>query len=262
MSEQVLLEERDGAVLTLTMNRPKTKNALDPALIEAITVAFARANEDAGVRVVVLTGAGGSFCSGADLKKAIAENPDALADVNGAIERVHGIIKGVVHTLKPVIALVDGPAVGFGCDLALACDMRIASPEAYFQEKFVKIGLMPDGGGTFWLPRLVGLSRAMEMMMFGDAVKADRALEWGLVNRVVPAADIKEETMRLARHLAMGPPIAFAEMKRAVRYGVAASVDQALDIERAGQIRCLKSGDCMEGILAWMQKRPPQFQGR
>jgi 2-(1,2-epoxy-1,2-dihydrophenyl)acetyl-CoA isomerase len=163
---------------------------------------------------------------------------------------------------KPVIAAVDGAAVGFGCDLALACDMRIVSSEAYFQEKFVKIGLMPDGGGTFWLPRLVGMARAMEMMLTGEPVPAARALEMGLVNRVVPQASLRDEALSLARSLAKGPPLAFAEMKAAVRASFGGTIDQALEREKTGQLKCLLSGDCMEGVMAWMERREAKFTGK
>ncbi len=163
---------------------------------------------------------------------------------------------------KPVIAAVDGGAVGFGCDLALACDLRVLSTEAYLQEKFVKIGLMPDGGGTFWLPRLVGLGRALEMMLLGEPVPAAEALAIGLANRVVPPAELRAEAMTLAHRLAKGPPLAYAEIKKAVRAGLGGTIDGTLALEKKGQLRCLTSNDCMEGVLAWAQKREPSFQGK
>lgn len=261
MSNDVLLAERDGAALFLTMNRPQAKNALDRALLRALGVELARAAEDREVRCIALTGAGHAFCSGADLKAAMVENPDGFDKLDETIGHYHAIIRAIATAPKPVVAIVPGPAVGFGCDLALACDLRLASPEAYFQEKFVKIGLMPDGGGTFWLPRLVGLARAMEMMLTGEPVKGPEALAMGLVNRVVPAESLQEEGRKLARQLAKGPPLAYAEMKRAVRQSFAGTIDQALDNEKAGQLKCLKSNDAMEGVLAWMQKRDPEFKG-
>ena len=172
------------------------------------------------------------------------------------------MIRAIVGAPQPVIAAVDGAAVGFGCDLALACDLRVLSKEAYLQEKFVKIGLMPDGGGTFWLPRLIGLARAMELILTGRAVHAGEALALGLCNRVVDAPLARPEAMLLAHELAKGPPLAFAEIKRAVRVGLGGNIDAALDAEKAGQTRCLKSNDCIEGVMAWMQKREPSFQGK
>lgn len=262
MSEEVLIVERDGAVAVLTMNRPQAKNALDTELHQALGARLTEIADDASVRAVVLTGAGGAFCSGADLKSAFAENPNALSDIDVIIEQYHRMIRAIVGAPKPVIAMVDGCAVGFGCDLALACDMRLISSEAYFQEKFVRIGLMPDGGGTFWLPRLIGLGRAMEYILTGDPISAEQALAFGIANRVVPAAELREQTMRLAHTLAKGPPLAYAEIKRAVRSSLGGTIDTALEMERAGQIRCLRSSDCMEGVMAWMQKRDPAFTGK
>jgi len=262
MSEDVLLVERDGAVAVLTMNRPRAKNALDNALLEALTREIGKAAEDTSVRAVVLTGAGGAFCSGADLKAAMSAGPEVFDRVEEAIAAYHRITRAIVGAPKPVIAMVEGGAVGFGCDLALACDLRIMAEGAYLQEKFVKIGLMPDGGGTFWLPRLVGLARAMEIMLTGEPVNAEQALSLGIVNRVLPVSDLKRETMALAQKLAKGPPIAFAEIKKAVRQSFAGTIDAALDQEKVGQSRCLKSADCMEGVMAWMQKREPEFKGQ
>jgi enoyl-CoA hydratase/carnithine racemase len=262
MSEEVLLVERDGAVVVVTMNRPQSKNALNMTLHKALGATLAEVAHDTSIRAVVLTGAGGAFCSGADLKSSLMENPNALSEIDLVIDQYHLMIRSIVGAPKPVIAMVDGCAVGFGCDLALACDMRVISTEAYFQEKFVRIGLMPDGGGTFWLPRLIGLGRAMEYIMTGDPIKADVALSLGVANRVVPAADLREETMKLAHRLAKGPPLAFAEIKKAVRSGLGSTIDTALEMERAGQIRCLRSADCMEGVMAWMQKREPAFTGK
>jgi 2-(1,2-epoxy-1,2-dihydrophenyl)acetyl-CoA isomerase len=262
MTEPVLLDERDGAVAVLTLNRPRAKNALDFALLSALAEGLTRAAQAPDVRAVVLTGNGGAFCSGADLKSAMAEVQGNFGALDTAIDKYHAIIRAIVGAPKPVIAAVDGAAVGFGCDLALACDLRIVSTEAYFQEKFVKIGLMPDGGGTFWLPRLIGLARAMELMLTGEPVAAARALEMGLVNRVVTREALREEALGLARSLAKGPPLAFGEMKAAVRAGFGGTIDQALDREKIGQLKCLVSSDCMEGVMAWMEKREAQFTGK
>ncbi|AUX32161.1 enoyl-CoA hydratase/isomerase family protein [Sorangium sp. Soce836] len=262
MSEDVLLTERDGAVTVITLNRPKARNALDPALLKALPAALLAAGDDPEVRAIVLTGAGGAFCAGADLKAAVSSGVDLFEQLDGLVDVYHSMIRAIVGAPKPVIAMVDGGAVGFGCDLALACDMRVLSTEAYLQEKFVKMGLMPDGGGTFLLPRLVGIARAMELMLTGEPVNAERAVALGLANRAVPAASLREETMRLAHQLAKGPPIAFAEIKRSVREGFGGTIDGALKLEKAGQLKCLRSNDCLEGVAAWMQKREPEFKGK
>jgi enoyl-CoA hydratase/carnithine racemase len=262
MSEEVLIVERDGAVAIVTMNRPQTRNALNKQLHTELGAMLQKLADDASVRVIVLTGAGGAFCAGADLKSSFAENPGGFSGIEVVIDQYHAIIRAIVGAPKPVIAMVDGPAVGFGCDLALACDLRIISTGAYFQEKFVKIGLIPDGGGTFLLPRLIGLGRAMEYILMGEPIHAETALQLGIANRVVPASGLRMETMALAGSLAKGPPLAFGEIKKTMRASLGGTIDTALDMERAGQIRCLHSSDCMEGVSAWIQKREPAFTGK
>ncbi|MEP7120921.1 MAG: enoyl-CoA hydratase [Byssovorax sp.] len=262
MSDDVLLLERHGKVAVLTLNRPRQKNALNTALLTALGAQLVALGEDASVRAIVITGAGGAFCSGADLKSAMADGGGVFDKLDATLDSYHAIIRAIVSAPKPVVALVEGGAVGFGCDIALACDLRVMAEGAYLQEKFVKIGLMPDGGGTFWLPRLIGIGRAMEMILIGDPVFAARAETLGLANRVVPAAELREEGMKLAHKLAAGPPLAYAEIKRAVRAGLGGTIDVALDLEKKGQLKCLTSNDCFEGVAAWMQKREPEFQGK
>lgn len=257
----VLLVERDDNVAILTLNRPEARNALSPALVRALGAELQRVAEDSDVRAVVLTGAGGAFCAGADLKAVMTE-PELMADLDARILEYHAMIRAITRAPKPVIAAVDGGAVGFGCDLALACDLRIVSNRAYFQEKFVRIGLMPDGGGTYWLPRLIGTARAMEYILTGNAIDAEKADALGLVNRVVSPEEVLDEARALARFLAKGPPIAMREAKASVLAGLGSTLDEALDREREGQKKCLTSGDAMEGVLAWMQKREPEFKGQ
>jgi len=261
MSEDVLLCEREGAVAIVTMNRPRAKNALDAALLGALLETLPRLSEDASVRCVVLTGAGGAFCAGADLKTSM-ESFSSAGSLDAVMDRYHGIIRAIVGMAKPVLAMVEGPAVGFGCDLALACDMRMFGESGYIEHRFVKIGLMPDGGGSFWMPQLVGLGRAMELMLTGDRVTADRALSIGIANHVYPAGELRAETMKLAERLSKGPPLAYAAIKRTVRANFGGTIDQALDREKAEQVKLLQSADCMEGVMAWMQKRDASFQGK
>jgi enoyl-CoA hydratase/carnithine racemase len=267
MPDDVLLIERDGPVTVLTLNRPRARNALDRALVDALGPALAAAAEDPGARAVVLTGSGGSFCAGADLKAALtthtglgSEGP--AAQLAATIDAYHAMIRSIIGAPKAVIAAVDGGAVGFGCDLALACDLRVLSTEAYLQEIFVKVGLMPDGGGTFWLPRLVGIGRALELMLLGERVGAEEARALGLANRVTPPERLRDEALALAHRIAKGPPLAHAELKKAVRAGLGGTIDASLAMEKQGQLRCLTSNDCMEGVMAWMQKREPSFQGK
>lgn len=260
MEQAPLLVERFGAITILTMNRAGTRNALNRELILALGAALKYAVADNEVRAVVLTGSGESFCSGADLRSAMSER--AEMDMGDRIDEFHALIKTIVHAPKPFVAAVDGAAVGFGADLALACDLRVFSSRGYLQEKFVKIGLMPDGGGTFWMPRLVGIGRALEYLMLGTKIEANLALELGLANRVVSPEDLPAAARELAGELAKGPPLALRQIKEAVREGFKGTVDDALAREKSGQLGLLVSNDMMEGVLAWSQRREPQFQGK
>lgn len=256
---EVLLLEREGPVATLIMNRPQTKNALDPELLSALAVALEQVAADASIRAVVLTGAGGAFCSGADLSGAQQDLRDGV-ELGPRIAQFHALIRAIVLAPQPFIAAVAGPAVGFGADLALACDLRVFAKTAYLQEKFVAIGLMPDGGGSFWLPRLVGVGRALEFLLLGTRIDAPLAERLGLCNRVVD--DERAEASALGRTLAAGPPLALAAIKRAVRDSAEGGIEAALAREKAGQSALLASHDFGEGIAAWSQKRPPNFEGR
>lgn len=255
----MLLVEREGPVATLIMNRPKTKNALDPELLDALGAGLSEVAADESVRAVVLTGAGDAFCSGADLKGALGDL-EAGADLGPRIAKFHALIRVIVAAPKPFIAAVRGPAVGFGADLALACDLRVLAEDAYIQEKFVAIGLMPDGGGSFWLPRLVGLGRALEFLLLGTRIDAPLALSLGLANRV--ADDERAEAHTLATMLAAGPPLALAAIKAAVRDSANSAIDAALEREKRGQTALLASQDFREGVAAWSTKRAPHFQGK
>jgi len=258
--DPVLSRERRGAVELLTLNRPASKNALNRELVQRLGDALGRVRSDSSVRAVVLTGAGESFCSGADLRAGMTELGEV--SMQERIDEFHALIRHIVAAPQPFVAAVDGPAVGFGADLALACDLRVLSSRAYLQEKFVKIGLMPDGGGSFWLPRLVGMGRAMELLLFGTKVEAARAAELGLANRVVDPSALLDTAIALADELAAGPPLALAEIRRAVRESAGGGILDALEREKEGQLRLLGTADVMEGILAWSQRRAPEFRGK
>jgi len=260
MSEVVVIETV-GATRVVTIHRPEARNALTRAVIAGVTKAFVDAAADASVRCVVLTGAGGHFCAGADLKQNLMDDPQMMDHLEEAMDAYHALIKSIVRCEKPTVAMMDGAAVGFGADLAFACDLRVASTRAYAQEKFVKIGLMPDGGGTFWLPRLVGTARAMQMILLAEKVEAAELKTLGVVARVVDAAQLREATMEIARTLEAGPPMAHAAIKRAL-YASWGNVEDALRREREEQLVLLRSADTMEGVMAWMQKREPVFRGK
>ena len=255
----VLLVERTGPVATLILNRPETRNALDPELLSALAAGLSEVVLDASVRAVVLTGAGDAFCSGADLKGALGDLAGGV-DLGPRIDQFHVVIRAIVQAPKPFIAAVRGPAVGFGADLALACDLRVLSRDAYIQEKFVALGLMPDGGGSFWLPRLVGVGRALEFLWLGTRIDAELALTLGLANRVVD--DDRAQAQALAEALANGPPLALSAIKHAVRQSATGSIDEALEREKIGQTQLLRSADFREGVAAWSSKRAPKFTGQ
>jgi 2-(1,2-epoxy-1,2-dihydrophenyl)acetyl-CoA isomerase len=263
-AEELLIRD-DGAVRWISLHRPASKNGLTVALNQRIIAAFEAASAAETVRCVVLTGEGGNFCSGLDLKSAMAEAQSMQGD-GVAEERMnryfHGLIRAVVRCPKPVIALIDGAAVGFGCDLALACDIRLGTPRTRLGEIFVKRGLMPDGGGTFFLPRLVGTAKALELMMMGDLIEAEEALRLGLLNRILPVERAIVETTAFAKRLSEGAPLVQAWIKRAVYGALGGTLEDALALERQGQMELLRSADFSEGLLAFFEKRPPRFTGR
>ncbi|WP_394849319.1 enoyl-CoA hydratase-related protein [Pendulispora brunnea] len=260
MSSEVTVE-RIGRTSLVTINRPEARNALTREVIRGVRDAFIKANRDPELRCVVLTGAGQHFCAGADLRKNLMADPNLLDNLETYLDEYHSVIKAIVECEKPSIAMLDGCAVGFGADLALVCDLRVATPEAYVQEKFVKIGLMPDGGGTFFLPRLVGTARAMQMILLAEKIMGPELLSLGVVARVVASNELREATFAVARQIEQGPPLAYREIRRAL-YASLGSIEDALRREREGQLRLLRSADAMEGIMSFVQKREPAFQGK
>ncbi len=258
MSEVTL--ELVSKTRVITINRPEARNALTLPVLVLLRDALAQAASDDAVRCVVLTGAGGHFCAGADLRKNM-EDPRLMERTDEYIGEFHTVINAILACPKPVIGMLDGAAVGFGADMALACDLRVASTRAYVQEKFVNIGLMPDGGGSFWLPRLVGTARAMQWILLGEKIDGTELAKHGIAVSAVPAEELRAATLALAAKLESGPPLAYAAIKRAVLASWG-SVADALKREREEQLKLLHSGDVMEGVLAWMQKREPNFQGK
>jgi 2-(1,2-epoxy-1,2-dihydrophenyl)acetyl-CoA isomerase len=253
--------ERVSRTSIVTINRPEARNALTRGVITGVRDAFLAAASDDDVRAVVLTGAGGHFCAGADLRKNLMDDPDLLSNLEQYMDEYHAVIRAIVRCPKPSVAMIDGCAVGFGADMALACDLRVVSTAAYVQEKFVKIGLMPDGGGTFWLPRLVGTARAMQWILLAEKIEARDLEALGLAMKVVPPAELRAATLSVARDLEAGPPLAYAHIKSAL-YASFGDLEAALRREREGQLKLLRSEDAMEGIMAWTQKREPQFEGK
>jgi 2-(1,2-epoxy-1,2-dihydrophenyl)acetyl-CoA isomerase len=260
-ASDVVLVENVGATRIVTINRPQARNSLTRAVLRAVTGALQAASGDPSVRCVVLAGAQGHFCAGADLRQNFMDDPQMMDRLEEYMDEFHGLIRSIVRCDKPTIAMMDGAAVGFGADMAFACDLRVASTRAYAQEKFVKIGLMPDGGGTFWLPRLVGTAKAMQMVLLAEKVEAPELAALGVVARVVEPDALRAATLAIARTIEGGPPLAHAAIKRAV-YASWGSVEDALMRERTEQLKLLRSADSIEGVMAWTQKREPRFEGK
>jgi len=257
--EPVRVRDEDR-VRWIVLDRPESKNGLTVEVNGKLKAAVQEAAERRDLRALVLTGANGNFCSGLDLKAAMqsGQGPNLEKD---ARDYFHGLIRAIRACPKPVVALVDGAAAGFGCDLALACDIRIGTERTRFGEVFVKRGLMPDGGGTWTLPRLVGIGKALELMFTGDMIDADESFRLGLVNRRFAAADAERETHAFAKKLAAGAPVVHAKVKAAVYAAFSGDLDSALDRELSGQLELLRSKDFFEGITAFFQKRDPDFKG-
>jgi 2-(1,2-epoxy-1,2-dihydrophenyl)acetyl-CoA isomerase len=258
MYETVLTEDREG-VRVITLNRPDVLNAFDAKLGEELLDALAKADGDAQVRCVVLTGAGRAFCSGADLR---GHTPGETS--LGALlrARYNRIILRLRTTEKPVVAAVNGVAAGAGCNLALAADLRVASDRASFIEVFTRVGLIPDSGGTWLLPRFVGVGRALEMMFFAEPVDAAAAERLGLVNRVVSADDLMPRALEWAARLAQGPTRAYGLIKRGVDRALALDLRGALEYEAYLQEIAGRSEDHREGVAAFLAKRAPAYVGR
>lgn len=253
-----------GAVCTITLNRPDVLNAFNDQLTTELHEALKNAERDAAVRVIVVTGAGRAFSSGQDLGDLKTRYvPGYVPELGDDLRRRYNtIIKRIREMDKPVIAAVNGVAAGAGCSLALACDMRIASDQASFIEVFINVGLIPDSGSTFMLPRLVGLGKAMELCMTGQKVDAAEALRLGLANQVVPAAELNEAVNKLAARLAGLPARAIALTKRLLNQSLQNDLNAQLEAEAYDQETAGKTADHHEGVVAFLEKRKPNFQGK
>jgi 2-(1,2-epoxy-1,2-dihydrophenyl)acetyl-CoA isomerase len=261
MYEYIQVSEADG-ITTITLNRPDRLNAFIGHMRRDLAEALEHAGSDRNVRVVVITGAGRGFCAGGDVafmaEMMQRRTAEEFSRILGAVRRV---ILAIRQLTKPVIAAINGPASGAGCNLALACDLRIASSDATFSQSFAKVGLHPDWGGSYFLPRLVTPNKACEMFFLGESIDAAEAMRLGIVNQVVAPEELESATLELAQRLRAAPPIALAAAKHAVYMSQAAELEEMLRYETEVQLRCFESDDAHEGVQAFLEKREPKFTG-
>jgi len=261
MYEHIVVSESEG-IVTITLNRPEKLNAFIGHMRRDLAEALEHAGSDRTVRVVVITGAGRAFCAGGDVgfTAELMQRGDSeeFARILGAGRRVITAIRSMT---KPVVAAVNGPASGAGCNLVFACDLRVASTNASFSQSFLKVGLHPDWGGTFFLPRLVTPNKACEMFFLGETIDAAEAMRLGIVNQVVSPEELEAATQELTGRLRTAPPLAVAAAKQAVYMSERADLDEMLRYETDAQLRCFQSEDGHEGIRAFLEKREPKFTG-
>ncbi|TNE40994.1 MAG: enoyl-CoA hydratase [Alphaproteobacteria bacterium] len=265
MTDHLLMDVKDG-IATLTLNRPEARNALSMEMRTALYERLIEIESDDSIRCVVITGAGEHFQAGGDVKSfneyAKMPSEERRQNFEKRIHTLHPTVFLLTRMRKPVIASVRGGAAGFGLSLMMACDMVIASDDAFMTLAYINIGTTPDGSGTYMLPRIVGLKKAMEIAMLGDRFTAAEAKDLGLVNYVVPTADLEAETAKLAKRLANGPTVAIGETKRLLNGSLNNSLETQLSMEAQGFAACAASDDWVEGVTAFKEKRRPEFKGK
>ena len=265
MEGNPVLAALDGGVLTLTLNRPERLNAMNNLLIEAMNRELARARDDDKIRAVLLTGAGRAFCAGADLVGGgpIDSKASTPPDLGADMDRIFNpMIRAMRELPKPIVGAINGVAAGGGANFALACDIVLAARSARFDQAFVRISLMPDLGGTWFLPHTVGDARARALAMLGNSLPAEEAERMGMVWQVLDDGALMEEAKKLAHRLAAGPTLSYAAIKQAIDAAATNTLDQQLDLERDSQRALGRSADCKEGVAAFLAKRPANFTGR
>ena len=260
MYENIIYKSFDG-VATITLNRPQVYNALSSALIKEITKGIESASQDEAVRVVILTGVGEkAFCSGADLKAGLDTGMSSLGD--SLRENYNPMIMAIRNAEKPVVCRMNGIATGAGMSLALACDITIANEEAYMSELFVGIGLMPDAGSMFFLPRIIGIQKAFELCSTGRKVYMEEALKLGLVTKVVSYGQLDESVNELVTYYKNAPTKSIGLMKRVLNQSYNSNIEEILELEAANQEALGKTHDFAEGVMSFLQKRKPAFKGK
>jgi 2-(1,2-epoxy-1,2-dihydrophenyl)acetyl-CoA isomerase len=259
--ESILVEQAEG-VLTITLNRPQVLNSFTRPMAREVQAALTHAAEADMVRAVLLTGAGRGFCAGQDLAEVLPEGDGPMPDIGDFVEASYNpIIRAIRHLEKPVVCAVNGIAAGAGANLAFACDLTIAAEEASFVESFAKLGLIPDTGGTFFVPRLAGVQRATGMFFLAEKLPAATAKAWGLIWDVVPLASLHETALGLARRLATQATRGFGLTKRALNASFANGLDAQLEVEAQAMREAGRTADYAEGVRAFLEKRAPVYRG-
>ncbi len=262
MSEPKILLAREDGIATITLNSPANRNALSAELIEELAAAVNEIKGDGQTRVVVITGSGKAFSSGGDIKSMVAPPGMGLEEMKGLLKQYYLKTHSLLELPIPTIASINGHAIGAGCTLALACDMRIASRQAKLGLGFLRLGLHPGMGTTYFLPRLAGTAKAFELLLTGDVITGEEAERLGLVNRAVDEKELEAATRQLALKVARGPAVAIRMLKTALRHSPLLDLPAALDYETSAQAICSQTEDLREGIKAFLEKRDPQFTGR
>jgi 2-(1,2-epoxy-1,2-dihydrophenyl)acetyl-CoA isomerase len=260
--QHLIVQRRDGVML-ITLNRPEVLNSFNRPMADELVAALGDAASDAAVRAVLLTGSGRGFCAGQDLAAVLPAPGEPAPDLGDVVRHQYNPIIRAIRTLeKPVVCAVNGVAAGAGANLAFACDLVVAAEDATFIQSFARVGLIPDSGGTFILPQIIGLQRAAALTMLGEKLTADRALEWGLIHAVVPHAVIADTSFDLARRLAEMPTRGLGLTKRGFNAAFSNTLDDQLALEDELQREAGRTADHAEGVRAFVEKRAPNFQGR
>lgn len=258
----LIVEKKDG-IATVTLNRPDRLNALNSELMTELGKALDEIEVDASIRCLLLTGAGRGFCSGADLASGDLNNDGGLPDLGKALhDKYHPVIRKLAAFRMPVVCAVNGPAAGAGMSLALCGDIVLAAKSATFLQAFANIGLVPDAGSTFFLPRLAGSARALGLTMLGEKLPAETAAAWGLIWQCVPDEDLMPAALKVATKFATGPTVGLAQIRKLIRQSATNGLDAQLEAERESQVIAGRTRDFIEGVSAFLQKRPAKFSGK
>ncbi len=258
----LIVEKKDG-IATVTLNRPDRLNALNSELMTELGRALDEIEADAAMRCLLLTGAGRGFCSGADLASGDLNNDGGMPDLGRALhDKYHPVIRKLAAYRMPVVCAVNGPAAGAGMSLALCGDIVIAAKSATFLQAFANIGLVPDAGSTFFLPRLAGTARALGLTMLGEKLPAETAAEWGLIWKCVEDNALMAEAGKVAAKFASGPTVGLAQIRKLIRQSATSGLDAQLEAERESQVIAGRTRDFIEGVSAFLQKRPAKFSGK